>query len=708
MELDKAQQEIVNSNSENIIVAAGAGSGKTRTLTERVRKLLKDGVDPSGIVVITFTNEAADELKNRLSNTPSSKKCFIGTIHAYANKLLKRTGYNFKIFDEEHQTQFMLYLIENYARYAKPFDYYDFLKYDKMVASGRMSKSQVSSKFSSDEVYHELMQFMNREYSTYPETVRSLCKENNVITFDELIELSTRYFEESKITLEYLFVDELQDIGYLEYNFLMALNAKNNFMIGDDYQCQPEGTKVLMEDGSLKNIEDIVVGDKVVSYSTDIYKYFSYRKLSSRRSRGKDIMDIQKSVSNKLIDIETNDGHKSTYTPNHKCLVRIDCTDTTSDMYCGCLFEDDNGNFRIGCSKFFLKSNKNYITSGIRKHINSNSIKNVWVLKMCKTKKDADYFKDLCSCVFGITMTQHSYDDDSYKMLLGESKVSIQNKVIKCLDYFNRSIDYPFMSKDDDNKFMIRGNIIEVQACNLIPELMSVIIPEKDDDNNYTNRYNTIKSIEYRTGDFNVYSLKVDDTETYIADGILTHNSIYAFKGGDVKIFLSLINNDNWKTYYLIDNYRTCKSVLRYANTIIQNADDIIKKKIGYKNENNGRLEFITKSKLSEFLNGLSENEDWFILTRNNKEACHVDDILTQAKIRHYCIKRSNTTTSNFKNICNNKCIKVMTVHASKGLECDNVAIYGKFPVKGKGQSDELKVYYVGLTRAKNRCVVFI
>jgi ATP-dependent exoDNAse (exonuclease V) beta subunit len=50
-----------------------------------------------------------------------------------------------------------------------------------------------------------------------------------------------------------------------------------------------------------------------------------------------------------------------------------------------------------------------------------------------------------------------------------------------------------------------------------------------------------------------------------------------------------------------------------------------------------------------------------------------------------------------------------MTIHASKGLEAENVAIYGKFKVDGKNmESDEVKVYYVALTRAKNKCVVFV
>ena len=236
MKLSKQQLEIVNSNDKNIIVDAGSGSGKTRTLTERVRRLLSEGVDPRSIVVITFTNMAADELVSRLSDIPNANQCFIGTIHSYANKLLKKSGYKFEIFSEYYQTQFMQALIPRYAKYCTMDDYLEFVKYDRKVAAGRMQEFEIKNKFSSQSVYNEIMQLLGRQYSTLKETVLTLCKVNNLISFDELIKLATAYFKESKTHLQYLFVDELQDIGYLEYNFLLRLNADNNFFIGDDYQ----------------------------------------------------------------------------------------------------------------------------------------------------------------------------------------------------------------------------------------------------------------------------------------------------------------------------------------------------------------------------------------------------------------------------------------------------------------------------------------
>lgn len=90
MVLDKTQRKIVDSNDKRICVIAGAGSGKTRCLVERVKRLLNDGVSPYSIVCITLTNMAASEMRDRLKDIPQSASMFIGTIHSYAYKLYYR------------------------------------------------------------------------------------------------------------------------------------------------------------------------------------------------------------------------------------------------------------------------------------------------------------------------------------------------------------------------------------------------------------------------------------------------------------------------------------------------------------------------------------------------------------------------------------------------------------------------------------------
>lgn len=89
MNLSKQQEAIVTTTAEKVVVIASAASGKTAVLTERVRYLLEHGADPKKIVLITFTNAAAEELAERLGHP---KGLFIGTIHSYANYLLLASG----------------------------------------------------------------------------------------------------------------------------------------------------------------------------------------------------------------------------------------------------------------------------------------------------------------------------------------------------------------------------------------------------------------------------------------------------------------------------------------------------------------------------------------------------------------------------------------------------------------------------------------
>ena len=92
MILDEIQQKIVIAKEPEILVLSGAGSGKTRVLTERIRYLIETGKNPNKMVAITFTNNAAEEMKQRLGDIV--KDMFIGTIHSYANKILLNSGIN--------------------------------------------------------------------------------------------------------------------------------------------------------------------------------------------------------------------------------------------------------------------------------------------------------------------------------------------------------------------------------------------------------------------------------------------------------------------------------------------------------------------------------------------------------------------------------------------------------------------------------------
>ena len=107
MELSKLQKEIVNATEPRIVIVASAAAGKTRVLTERVRKMLRDGVEPKDIAVITFTNLAAQELRERLADDYKDG-IYIGTIHALANYFLLSHGIPTDVYLDKNNDKFDL------------------------------------------------------------------------------------------------------------------------------------------------------------------------------------------------------------------------------------------------------------------------------------------------------------------------------------------------------------------------------------------------------------------------------------------------------------------------------------------------------------------------------------------------------------------------------------------------------------------------
>ena len=92
MRLTAAQLDIVTAPAGNILVEATAGSGKTRVLTERIRRLLEQD-RYAGVLALTFTNKAADEMRDRLATVPDIyTRCFIGTMHSFAQEVVERHG----------------------------------------------------------------------------------------------------------------------------------------------------------------------------------------------------------------------------------------------------------------------------------------------------------------------------------------------------------------------------------------------------------------------------------------------------------------------------------------------------------------------------------------------------------------------------------------------------------------------------------------
>ena len=436
MKLDPEQLAIVKSEAPNIVVVAGAGSGKTRVLTERIKDLIHvRNVNPASIVAITFTNMAAEEMKERLTDVQGIGDAFIGTIHSFANRIMRNSGESYEIFNEDIENKFVGRLIR---RYCKSLSMDAYLRYRELAQKadlGLIDESAPGESLSPPE-RHELSMLTRSAEQTradnkeiradghdpkYPESVGTMCEANGVITFDELLRKATAYFDSLGVSLDHVLVDELQDIGTLEYLFIKTLRAKNYFFVGDDWQ------------------------------------------------------------------------------------------------------------------------------------------------------------------------------------------------------------------------------------------------------------------------------------------------AIYSFKGGNVQIFLSLMHNMDFHTYFLTTNYRSCRKIIEMANRVIHQVDDYVEKPTNCAQTMKGRVEIASKHKLSEMLAKITDFKNVFLLVRTNKDLVAIANMLEDLQIPYSSFRKGELTLTELKEELQNDTIKLLTIHSAKGLEADSVILWGNFPIYQPSylkNDDERKVLYVGMTRAKKNLTI--
>ncbi len=232
--LNKKQLEAATVLEGPVMVFAGAGSGKTRTLTYRVANMIESGISPYHILAITFTNKATNEMKERLYSVVGNKikATTITTFHALCAKILRVEievlGYkrNFEIIDEEDQLKVIT-------------DALDQLNIDKKKFTPKHIRKIIN--------YNKCfglkpdMQIEQNIFDKY----EALMKQYNLLDFEdlliktyELFSLHLDILEKYRYKYNYILVDEFQDTNLIQYKIikLLALNHRNLFVVGDDDQ----------------------------------------------------------------------------------------------------------------------------------------------------------------------------------------------------------------------------------------------------------------------------------------------------------------------------------------------------------------------------------------------------------------------------------------------------------------------------------------
>lgn len=235
-----------------VLVIAGAGSGKTRTLTYRTANLIKNGISPKNILTVTFTNRAADDMKTKLSDLIGSEvidEMNLGTFHSICLKILRENlnktnrSEGCLIYDTTDSNAIIEDIIFEFGLEETEYDpkmVYNIISKAKMelVQPDQLTLEYAQANNQGSEHFYNIVSRIYREYERVLEN-------NNSLDFNDLIKKTIELLADNKKLLhkyqnkfKYIQVDEYQDVNHSQY-YLISLLAEpqnNIFVVGDDWQ----------------------------------------------------------------------------------------------------------------------------------------------------------------------------------------------------------------------------------------------------------------------------------------------------------------------------------------------------------------------------------------------------------------------------------------------------------------------------------------
>ncbi len=244
-ELNDKQREAVECTEGPLLILAGAGSGKTRAITYRIAYLIAEKhVDPWNIMAITFTNKAANEMRERIVKVagPGSEAVWATTFHSSCSRILRRFadrigyGTNFTIYDTDDSRQAVKDIVKEMALEPKKYPPANIARYISNCKNRMVSPSDCEKDARSYEEKN-----MAQIYRKYNERLFK----NNAFDFDDLLIKTVELFRQEPEVLNYyqerfryIMVDEYQDTNHIQFEFVLLLAGryKNICVVGDDDQ----------------------------------------------------------------------------------------------------------------------------------------------------------------------------------------------------------------------------------------------------------------------------------------------------------------------------------------------------------------------------------------------------------------------------------------------------------------------------------------
>jgi DNA helicase II / ATP-dependent DNA helicase PcrA len=619
--LNDAQRQAVASPLGAALVLAGAGSGKTRVLVHRVAWLIQvEGASPNSILAVTFTNKAAAEMRSRIETLLGlpSGAMWLGTFHGLAHRLLRihwrEAGLpqSFQILDSEDQARVLRKVLK-----ALDLDETRWIPREILWFINAQKDEGHRPKHIKDDGDPTRRQLI-RIYQAYEEA----CQRAGVVDFAELLLRAYELWRDNPGLLQHyrarfrhVLVDEFQDTNAIQYKWLMLLCGPDGmpFVVGDDDQCLAAGTQVTMGDGAKRAIESIIPGDSVLSnYGNGDLRPARVTECFTRRRQGQ------------LVCVYLRSGGVVKSTPEHVHFAGYVLGETPQTYFLYLMLKEGVG-YRLGTSQVYTEGQARPMV-GFKQRSLQEHADALWIVRTHATENEARIDEVVTSLRFGLPITLESAErlleevgldiDRPHHQPQGRnssrrnivitlcgdrrggtpmhriSVVGVSPKDRAVLEAMGlkvraakaQSLSWRFetvradfgelmsiaraIRERLDGRYVLQGHMLEkslpfTTAASIRCGMVMVVDP---------GRFDVVERVEYETYDAEVYDINVERTHNFIAGGVVTHNSIYRWRGARVEN-LNQFRRDFPKAvlYKLEQNYRSTGTILKAANALIAN-----------------------------------------------------------------------------------------------------------------------------------------
>jgi DNA helicase II / ATP-dependent DNA helicase PcrA len=648
--LNEPQREAVLHGEGPLLILAGAGSGKTRVLTHRIAHLVGTGqARPGEILAITFTNKAAQEMRERVETLVGNRAraMWVMTFHSACARMLRadadKLGYTrgFTIYDEQDSLRLVKACVDE-------------LDVDPKRFAPRGIRRQITdakNQLLDAEAYRlKVSTFFEQTAADVYDLYEKRLHAANAMDFDDLLFRCVNLFELFEEVLgryrrafRHVLVDEYQDTNRAQYRWLQLLTEvhRNLCVVGDDDQCLVAGTPITMADGSTKPIEEVEEGDLVLSnYGTgDLRPAKVLRRHRSTASEG--------------VLITTSSGRRLISTPEHVHFAGYHRAHTPKLFMTYAMYRGDKG-FRVGTTRTYPDREDN-VVSGVHLRAMQEHADAAWVVSTHSSQAEARAAELDLSLRYRIPTLPFVA-----RMRKGEEGVSSDQRLIDeifanfptvatglaLLSDHGLSFDHPHhlprshegrrrnvtvtlcgdrRGRKPMHMVAVGGRDPEVRAS--LEKFGLSVRPAKNGSlswryesafNDYGKAMAVVSRIQRATpvyvrqmarlasrslpfmpassvrpgmamftedGSFDVvekveriplaapvYDIDVEDTHNFIANGLLTHNSIYRFRGADIRNILEFERDHPDATVVKLEqNYRSTQTILNASNAVISN-----------------------------------------------------------------------------------------------------------------------------------------